>query len=98
MYDNLYYNTSSQGCISDLSVTSAGNLKEQERQERNRFTSLLNVSPRSGSNKGRLDLNDWLTSNEELFSLLVHNTNVVSGPVIGSSLIKKKKKRKRLVN
>ena len=81
-----------------MSVTSAGNLKEQERQEQNRFVSPFNVSPRRGLNKGRLDLNDLLTSNEELFSLLVHNTNVVSGPVIESPLIKKKKKRKRLVN
>ena len=39
-----------------------------------------------------MDLNDLLTSNEELFSLLVHNTNVVSGPVIESPLIKKKRK------
>ena len=81
-----------------MSVTSAGNLKEQERQEQNRFASLFNVSPRRGLNKGRLDLNDLLTLNEELFSPLVHNTNAVSGPVIESPLIKKKEKRKRLVN
>ena len=72
-----------------------GNLKEQERQEQNRFASLFSVSPRSGLNKGRVDLNDLLTSNEELFSMLIHTTNVVSEPVIESPLIKKKKKRKR---
>ena len=84
-----------------MSVRSAGNLKEQERQEQNNFASLFNVSPRRELDKGRLDLNDLLTSDEELFSLLVHNTNVVSGPVIESPFIKKKgkkKKRKRLVN
>ena len=43
---------------------------------------------------GRVDLNDLLTSNEELFSVLVQNTNVVSGPVIESPLIKKEEKRK----
>ena len=75
-------------------VTSAGNLKEQERQEQNRFASLFNVLPRSGLNKGRVDLNDLLTSNEELFSLLVQNTNVVSGPVIESPLIKKEEDKK----
>ena len=63
-----------------MSVTSARNLKEQERQEQNRFASLFNVSPRRGLNKGRLDLNDLLTSNEELFSLFIHNTNVVHRP------------------
>ena len=43
---------------------------------------------------GRMDLNDLLTSNEASFSLLVHNTNAVSVPVIESGLIKKKKKKK----
>ena len=84
-----------QGSISDLSVTSAGILKEQERQEQNRFASLFNVSPRMELNRGRVDLNDLSTSNEALFSLLVHNTNVVSGPLIESALIKKKKKTKK---
>ena len=42
----------------------------------------------------RVDLNDLLTSNEALFSLLLHNTNAVSGPVIESALIKKRRKRK----
>ena len=41
-----------------------------------------------------MDLNDLLTSNEELFLLLVHNTNVVSGPVIEYPFIKKKRKEK----
>ena len=85
-----------------MSVTSARNLKEQEKQEQNRFASLFNVSPRRGLSGGRVVLNDLLTSNKELLSLLIHNTNVVSGPVIESSLIKKKekktKKRKRSVN
>ena len=78
-----------------MSLTSAGNSKEQERQEQNRFVSLFNVSPRKGLNKGRVDLNDLLTSNEELFSLLVHNTNVVSGPVTKPRLIKKKEKKRK---
>ena len=78
-----------------MSVTSAGNLKEQERQEQNRFASLFNVSPRRGLNWGRVDLNDLLTLNEELFSLLIHTTNVVSEPVIESPLIKKKKRKKK---
>ena len=65
-----------------MSVTSAGNLKEQERQEQNRFASLFIVSPRRGLNGGRVDLNDLLTSNGALLSLLVHDTNVLSGPVI----------------
>ena len=78
-----------------MSVTSAGNLKEQERQEQNRFASLFNVSPRRGLNGATVDLNDLSTSNEALFSLLVHNTNVVSGPVIESALIKKKKRKKK---
>ena len=43
-----------------------------------------------------MDLNDLLTSNEELLSLLVHNTNVFSGPVIESALIKKKKRKKKI--
>ena len=80
-----------------MPVTGAGNLKEQERQEQNRFASLFNVSPRRGLNAWRVDLNDLLTSNGEFFSLLVHNTNVASGPVIESALIKKGRK-KRLVN
>ena len=42
-----------------------------------------------------VDLSDLLTSNEELFSLLVYNINVVSGPVIESVLIKKKRKKKK---
>ena len=42
--------------------------------------------------RGKVDLNDLLTSNEALLSLLVHNTNVVSGAVIESALIKKGKK------
>ena len=46
----------------------------------------------------RMDSNDLLTSNEALFSLLVHNTNAVSGPAIESGLIKKRRKKKRLVN
>ena len=77
-----------------MSVTSAGNLKEQEQ---NRFASLFNVSPRGGGGGGlkyRVDLNDLLTSNEKLFSLPVHNTNVVSGPVIESALIKQRSKIK----
>ena len=45
---------------------------------------------------GRVDLNDLLTSNEELLSLLLHNTNVVSGPVIESALVKKKRKKNDL--
>ena len=53
------------------------------------------MSPRKGLNRGRVDLNDLLTSNEALFSLLVHNTNVVSGPLIESPLIKKKKNEKK---
>ena len=81
-----------------MSVTSAGNLKERERQEQNRFASLFKVSPRSGLNKGRVDFNDLLTSNEELFSMLVHNTNVVSGSVIESPLIKKKEEKKKKGN
>ena len=84
-----------QGSIRDLSVTSVGILKDQERQEQNRFASLFNVSPRKGLNRERVDLNDLLTSNEALFSLLVHNTNVVSGPLIQSALIKKKKNEKK---
>ena len=43
---------------------------------------------------GRMDLNDLLTSNEASFSLLVHNTNAVSVPVIESGLIKKRRKKK----
>ena len=43
---------------------------------------------------GRVDLNDLVTSNEALFSLLVHNTNVVSLPVIESALIKKRRRKK----
>ena len=43
---------------------------------------------------GGMDLNDLLTSNEALFSVLVHNTNAVSGPVIESGLIKKRRKKK----
>ena len=43
-----------------------------------------------------MDLNDLLTSNEELFSLLVHNANVVSGPVIESALIRKRRKKKTI--
>ena len=42
---------------------------------------------------GRMDSNDLLTSNEALFSLLIHNTNAVSGPVIESGLIKKRRKK-----
>ena len=41
-----------------------------------------------------MDLNDLLTSNEASFSLLVHNTNAVSVPVIESGLIKKRRKKK----
>ena len=77
------------GSISGFYVTSARNLKEQERQEQNRFPSLFNVLPRRGLNGGRVDLNNLLTSNEELFSPLIHYTNAVSGPVIESALISK---------
>ena len=72
-----------------LLQSSAGDLKEQEMQEQNRFASLFIVSPKRGLSGGREDLNDLLTPNEELFSLLVHHTNVVSGQVIESA--KKKK-------
>ena len=44
-----------------------------------------------------MDLNVLLTSNEELLSLHLHNTNVVSGPVIESALIKKKKRKKKMI-
>ena len=40
-----------------------------------------------------MDLNDLLTSNEASFSLLEHNTNAVSGPVMESGLIKKRRKK-----
>ena len=43
-----------------------------------------------------MDLNNLLTSNEALYSLLVHKTDEVSGPVIDCALIKKREKR--LVN
>ena len=43
-----------------------------------------------------MDLNDLLTSNEVSFSLLVHNTNAVSGPVMESGLIKKRRKKQAI--
>ena len=43
---------------------------------------------------GRVDLNDLLTLKRALFSLLVHNANVVSGPLIESALIKKRRRKK----
>ena len=44
-----------------------------------------------------MDLSDLLTSNEALFSLLVHNTNVVSGPGIESALIEKTRRKKNII-
>ena len=44
-----------------------------------------------------MDLNDLLTSNEALFSLLVHNTNVASGTDIESALIEKTRRKKNII-
>lgn len=81
-HDNVYYNRRWRRSFSEKSAVY---LKENERQERSKFVSLVNVSPKTGWG-GRVDLNVMALSKGK-FSLLVDNTNVVSGPVIPSALI-----------